>query len=260
MTQLVIKNPDNTVFTDRNMISCEACSLSGLCLTHGLTSEELTEFERVVELSPHIRRHQFLYRAGQPLKSLFAIKSGSFKSTLTDREGNLHVTGFYMPGEVVGFDGLSEQFYQYDLAALEDARVCELPMGKLDALINRFPTLQREMRRIGSHKQNSLQQLLLLVAKRPVEERLAAFLLNMIQRYRRRGLTVQRFRLPMGRNEIANYLGMAPETLSRQFSRFENNEWIKVDNRDCEICDELALQHIANIFTEVRSKQNMSIN
>lgn len=222
------------------------CSLSTLCLNNGLTTEELREFEKVVDATPKFRKGECLYRAGAPVKAVFAVKQGAFKSTLTDTDGNLQVTGFYTPGEVVGFDGLAEAHFQCDMIALTDSEVCEISLDRLDELCGRFPALRHEMSSIGSRKQNSLQQLLLLVGKRPVDERLAVFLLSMIDRYRRRKIVGNRFHLPMSRHEIANYLGMAPETLSRQFRQFESSGWITVHNKDCEIVDDKALRQLAH--------------
>ncbi len=231
-------------------LSCETCSLSELCVTHGLTNDELLEFEKAVILSPHLKKDSYLYRTGEPLQAIYAIKSGSFKGTVSDADGNIHITGFFTPGEVIGFDGLAENQYQCNLVAMEDSRVCELPIEKFDVMCQQFPKLQRETQRINSRKQNSLQQLLMLIGKRPVEERVAMFLLNMMEQYRRRNINIGTLHLPMSRHEIANYLGMAPETLSRQLKQFQAERWITITNKNCAIIDEDALRTVANICND----------
>ena len=226
-------------------VSCEACSLAGLCVTNGLSPEELVDFEKIVNITPILKKNDYLYRSGDQIKAIYAVKSGALKGTLTDADGNLHITGFYTPGDIIGFDGLADETHICDLIALDDSRVCELPIDQIDALSSDIPALRKELRCQGGRKHNSLQKLLMLIGKRPVDERIAVFLLNIVDKYRKRGLSPARIHLPMSRHEIANYLGMAPETLSRQLKRFQQKQHIKISDKYCEIKDEQALKLIA---------------
>jgi CRP/FNR family transcriptional regulator, anaerobic regulatory protein len=239
---------ENTIYTSKPelKVSCAACNLSKLCVTNGLNHDELVDFEKIVSLSSRFEKDQALYRSGDSLKGIYAVRSGSFKGMVSDVDGNLHITGFYTPGDIIGFDGLGDQRYQCDIVAMDESRVCEMPIDRLDHLCEEFPALQYEMRSIGSRNQNSLQHLLMLVGKRPVEERLAVFLLNYVEKYRGRGLACDQIHLPMSRHEIANYLAMASETLSRQFKRFKKDGWIKMNNKYCTILNEAALKELAH--------------
>ena len=237
-------------------VSCEACSLAGLCVTNGLSPEELVDFEKIVKISPILKKNDYLYRSGDQVKAIYAVKSGALKGTLSDADGNLHITGFYTPGDIIGFDGLEDETHICDLIALDDSRVCELPIDQIDTLSGQIPALRKEIRCQGGRKHNSLQKLLMLSGKRPVDERIAVFLLNIVEKYKKRGLSPARIHLPMSRHEIANYLGMAPETLSRQFKRFQQNNLITISDKYCEINDEEALKQIAKTCQTDESGQH----
>ncbi len=212
-------------------LSCQHCSLAELCLPRGLAPDEVEELEKAVTPRRPLSRGASLYRPGDRFASLFAVKSGTLKSMITTADGEEQVVGFHMPGELLGLDGLNTEKHTCTAIALERSTVCELPFVKIEEICRRHPALQREMCSLLGKEINDEQAMLLLLAKRTAEERLASFLVSLSQRYRRRGYSDTEFNLSMSRHDIANYLGLAPETISRLFSRFNDEGLLSVDRR-----------------------------
>ena len=172
-----------------------------------------------------------LFEAGKPLQALYAVRTGSFKTyTLTD-QGEEQITGFHLPGDVIGFDAIGNQQHPSYAQALETAMVCEIPYQTLDQLLDQLPKLRQQLMRLMSQDISGDQQMMLLLNRKTAEEKLAAFLTNLAQRFGNRGFSKKEFRLTMTRGEIGNYLGLTVETISRLLGRFHKDELIHVDGK-----------------------------
>ncbi len=217
--------------------SCATCSLVELCLPRGLDKAELEAMGNVVHRRPPVDRGEYLFRTGDPFRSLYAVKTGSLKTFVTTETGDEQIIGFQMPGELAGLDGLGADCHMSYAVALETTYVCELPYEKLGELCRKYPSLQHEIYSLMSREIRDDQAMLLMMARRSAEDRLISFLISMSERFHRRGFSASEFNLSMSRHDIANYLGLAPETVSRLFGRFQEDGLIDVQRRRLRIRD-----------------------
>ena len=221
---------------------CSACSLRELCLPLGLDTDEIAHLDMLIERRRPLRRGEYLFRAGSPFQSLYAVRTGFLKSYALHEDGREQVTGFHMMGEIVGLDAISSDAHTCDAIALEDTEICEIPFARLEELSRHMPTLQRHLHKIMSREIVRDHGVMLLLGSMKAEERLAAFLLNLSQRYAARGYSPISFHLRMTREEIGSYLGLKLETVSRAFSRFQEEKLVTVHNKDVELKDIDALK------------------
>ncbi len=212
-------------------ISCQNCTLADLCLPHGMCREEVEKLDAIVQRQPPLQPGQHLYRPGDKSHALFALRSGALKSYCITEDGEEQVLGFTLPGELTGMDGLSGGSYASAAVVLETSSICELPYSRLEGLCNELPGLQRQLLSVVGKEITSDQHMLMLLGKRTAEERLASFLLSLSTRYKQRGLSATEFNLPMSRQDIGNYLGLAIETVSRLFAQFQDKGILKVNRR-----------------------------
>jgi CRP/FNR family transcriptional regulator, anaerobic regulatory protein len=226
--------------------SCVNCSLRELCLPIGLSTDEMRELDTLITQAKPIKRGEALYRAGEPFRSLFAIRLGFFKASVISEDGREQVTGFHMTGELMGMDAVSSDLHTCDAIALEDSEVCELPFTDMEELSRRIPILQHHLYKMMSREIVRDHGVMLLLGNMKAEERIAAFLLNLSQRFAIRGYSASSFHLRMTREEIGSYLGLKLETVSRSLSKFQENGLIKVQNRLIEIIDPAALKQLIN--------------
>jgi len=229
----------------RFRVACSNCNLRELCLPVDLSDDEMRRLEL---LSHHKRCYasgDYLYRSGDSFKSLYAIRSGSFKTRILHDDGREQVTGFVMPGEIIGLDAISTDAHTCEAVAMEASEVCELPFAKLEVLSREIPSLQRHLHKIMSREIVRDQGIMLLLGSMRAEERLAAFLLNLSQRNAAHGMSPTRLTLRMSRLEIGSYLGLKLETVSRAFSHFQEDGLIRVKARAIEI---LALPRLRELM------------
>ncbi|HMC13959.1 MAG TPA: fumarate/nitrate reduction transcriptional regulator Fnr [Gallionellaceae bacterium] len=217
--------------------ACSNCNLREWCLPMDITAGEMAQLEDLTRMKRTYRRGDYLYRSGSPLQSLYAIRTGFFKTQVLHENGREQVTGFQMAGEIIGMDAISNNSHTCNAVALEDSEVCELPFGKLEELGRKLPMLQRHLHRILSREIVRDHGIMLLLGSMRAEERLAAFLLNLSHRFAARGYSPSAFQLRMTRQEIGNYLGMKLETVSRTLSQFQQAGLISVRNKAVEILD-----------------------
>jgi CRP/FNR family transcriptional regulator len=211
--------------------ACSNCSLRELCLPAGLDQRELESVDKLVNRRRPVKRGDYLYRAGSELHSLFAIRTGFMKSCVLHDDGREQVAGFHMPGDIMGLDAISMNQHTCDAIALEDSDVCEIPFTVLETLSREVPSLQQHFHRIMSREIVHDHGVMLLLGSMRAEERLAAFLLNLSQRFSARGYSASEFNLRMTREEIGSYLGLKLETISRALSRFQDEKIIEVQNK-----------------------------
>jgi len=216
---------------------CSGCNLHELCLPAGLDGTDLAELDRLVALPRPLARGDTLFRAGFELVSLYAVRTGFLKSSVLHDDGREQVAGFHMTGEVMGMDGIGAGKHLCDAVALEDSEVCEIPFADLERLSREIPALQSHFHRLMSREIAHDHGVMLLLGSMRAEERLAAFLLNLSQRYTARGYSSTQFNLRMTREEIGSYLGLKLETVSRAFSQLQDKGLLAVRNKAIDILD-----------------------
>ncbi len=224
--------------------SCSTCSLSELCFPHSMDSIGLDQLEQIINRGSTAKAGDFLYREGDPCKAIYAVKTGSIKTTKQNVSGESQIVGFHLSGELLGFDGFATDKHECSAQLLETTSVCELPLDSLEALSASIPTLQHQMRRIMGLEVKSDHELLLLLGKMNADEKLATFLLNMSSRMKQRHWKELEFNLTMPRQDIANYLGLAVETVSRLVSQFQDKGFIEINKRNIKITDLNSLKSI----------------
>jgi CRP/FNR family transcriptional regulator len=227
-------------------VACSSCNLRELCLPMGLNADEMVKLDRVISTRKRIKRGQALFNVGDKFTSLYAVRSGFFKTCVTTADGRDQVTGFQMTGEIIGMDGIVSDHHSCDAVALEDAEVCIMPFDQVEELSREFTTLQHHVHKILSREIVRDHSVMLLLGSMRAEERLAAFLLNLVQRLHARGFSQSEFVLRMTREEIGSYLGMKLETVSRTFSKFVEDGIIDVKQRYVHIKNVDGLRQIVN--------------
>jgi CRP/FNR family transcriptional regulator len=220
---------------------CGACNLREVCLPCGMVGSDHELLEGLVYTRKRVKRGDTLYRAGGMFESLYAVRSGFFKSRVVLEDGRDQVTGFHMAGEILGMDGIGTERHTADLIALEDSEVCVIPYAHLEQ-----PDLQRQLHKVMSRELVRDQGVMMLLGTMRAEERLAAFLLNLSQRFTARGYSPSEFHLRMTRDEIGSYLGLSLETVSRLFSRFQEEMLITVQQKHIRILDIDGLKAVMN--------------
>jgi CRP/FNR family transcriptional regulator, anaerobic regulatory protein len=226
-------------------VSCGDCGLQDVCLVEGLTASELDRLAGMVATRRRIRRGETLFRAGDPFEAVYPIRVGFFKSRITSDDGREQVTGFPMPGDILGFDAISTGRFQCDAIALEDAEVCVVPFEGLEVLSREFSGLQQQLHRVLSREIVRDQGVMMLLGTMRAEQRIGTFLLNLSQRLQQRGFSPREFILRMTREEIGNYLGLKLETVSRAFSKLQEEGVIVVEQKHLRIEDLKRLREVA---------------
>lgn len=224
---------------------CKDCSLITLCLPLSLDQSDIDLLDQIVKRSRPMKRGEFLFSQGDSFSSIFAVRSGSLKTFSITDEGEEQITGFHLPSEVIGMSGMDGDIYPVSAQALETTSICEIPFDRLEELSVRLPLLRRQLMRIMSREIRDDQQMMLLLSKKTADERIATFLINLSARFRARGYSANQFRLAMSRNEIGNYLGLAVETVSRVFTRFQQNNLLKAEGKEIIILDSNSLLALA---------------
>ena len=227
-------------------VACSNCNLRELCMPIGLSTDELERIDEVVATRRKVKRGSPLFRNGETFTSLFAIRTGFFKTCVTAADGRDQVTGFQMAGEIIGLDGIVSDRHTCDAIALEDAEVCVMPFDRIGELSRDIGALQHHVHRIMSREIVREHGVMLLLGSMRAEERLAAFLLNLVQRLHARGFSRSELVLRMTREEIGSYLGLKLETVSRTFSKFAEDGMVEVRQRHLRIIDAVALRRVLN--------------
>lgn len=202
--------------------------------------------ENMVQHKPRLERGENLYRAGSRLKALYTVRSGSFKTVMLTRDGAEQVTGFHFPGELLGLDGFNDERHGCTAVALESATVCAITMDDFASLCGKIANLRRQLMHLVGREINQDHEILMALGQMKGEERLATFLLNLSRRLEERGFSPSEFNLTMTRHDLANYLGLAVETLSRMFSRMQEDHVLSANRRHIKILDEPRLKVLAH--------------
>ncbi|GAA3980712.1 fumarate/nitrate reduction transcriptional regulator Fnr [Comamonas faecalis] len=227
-------------------VACSNCNLRELCMPVGLNDQQMQRIDDIVATRRKIKRGGSLFRNGEAFTSLFAIRTGFFKTCVATEDGRDQVTGFQMAGEIIGLDGIVNDHHTCDAVALEDAEVCVMPFDRIEELSREVTPLQTHLHKIMSREIVREHGVMLLLGSMRAEERLAAFLLNLVQRLHDRGFSQSELVLRMTREEIGSYLGLKLETVSRTFSKFAEDGLVEVKQRHVRILDTDALKAIVN--------------
>lgn len=225
-------------------VSCASCRLSELCLPLALNKSEIHKLDAIVERNRPLTKGDHLYRQSDEFKSVYAVRSGSFKSYFLSNSGKSRVTGFYLLGDIIGMDGIASNKYANSTSALEHSSICEIPFSQLGKLSREQPSLQHHFFAIMGNEITKDQQVHTLLSSYSAEERTASFLLGLSSRYARVSLSPTRFLLSMTRGDIGEYLGLTVETVSRIFTSLQKKRLISVDNREIELLDIESLRDI----------------
>jgi CRP/FNR family transcriptional regulator len=212
----------------------------------GLEVDDMKKLDKVVATRKQVKQGQMLFSNGDAFKSLYAIRTGFFKTCISNEDGREQVTGFQMAGEIIGLDGIVTDQHSCNAVALEDAEVCVMPFANVEELSREFPVLQRHVHKVMSREIVRENGMMMMLGNMRAEERLAAFLLNLVQRLHARGFSQSEMILRMTREEIGSYLGLKLETISRTFSKLCDDGIIEVKQRYVKILAPDELKKITN--------------
>lgn len=226
-------------------VTCSDCSLNQLCLPQALKIEDIDALDQIIKRGRPLQKGEHLFLEGDSFHNIYAVRSGALKAYTSTTEGEEQITGFYLPSELVGLCGLDTESYPVSSQAIETTMVCEIPFDRLERLSDDYPELRHQLMRVMCRKISEDQQMKLLLSKKNADERIATFLVNLASRFRRRGFSSQSFRLSMSRNEMGNYLGLAVETVSRVFTRFQKSGLINAHGKEIEITNTMGLCALA---------------
>ena len=220
---------------------CRTCAFAGACQAVGYGKLELRELHCLVEHVGPFRAGEYVFRTGNPFRAIFAVRSGTVKTSMVDKEGREQVLGFYLPGEVIGLNAIYPEHFPCDAIALENAQFCRFSFPAMSALAARMPAVQQHLFRLLSKELGTAS---VLAGDHSADERMAAFLCDLAGRYQARGFSGTRFSLSMSRGDIANYLRLAAETVRRVLTRFRSQGLSAIDGRELAILDAPGLRKI----------------
>lgn len=236
--------------------SCNQCSLQQLCLAGGgMTEADVERLEGLVKRRRPLARGDELYHAGAPMASIFVAREGSFKTSSLGEQGDEQIIGFHLPGELMGLDGLGQGVHRCTTVALEPATICEVPFSDLETVAAQIPSLQHQLLRIMGQSMGRDQDHVEMLGRRHATERVALFLHSLSERLQALSRPHTEFNLAMTREEIASYLGLVIETVSRTFSRLQDDGVIAVKGRRVRLIDPAGLAQLVHEGDERRSSR-----
>lgn len=222
---------------------CSTCAFSAACITSGFDKSQLRDLHVLVEHVGSFAEGEHVFREGDAFNAIAAVRAGTVKTYVLDAQGREQVQGFYLPGEVIGLNAISQARYPANAIALDSVSLCRFSFTTMAELATRMPGLQQQLFRLLSE---DIGKAALLAGNYTADERVAAFLISLSQRYAARGFSPNRFRLTMTRTDIGNYLRLASETVSRVFRRFHDEGLIAVERREIELLGRPALERLAS--------------
>jgi CRP/FNR family transcriptional regulator, anaerobic regulatory protein len=235
--------------------TCSSCRIRDLCMPVGLSTTQMKQIDNMVSTRLKIERGEMLYQVNRPFKSLYAIRTGCFKTTISRPDGREQVANFYVSGELLGLDGIASNQYTCNAYALEDSEVCVLHVQQLNDLAMDVHVLQQHVQRIMSHEIVNDKEHLFLLGSMKSDARLASFLINLLTRLAARGQAKDELLLRMTREEIGSYLGLTLETVSRTFSAMAKKDIIAVDSRSIKVLQPQLLHDMAEHHEQPHCQQ-----
>jgi CRP/FNR family transcriptional regulator, anaerobic regulatory protein len=238
-----VRGDERTAADDGDALHfCSTCAFSQACLAHGMNKSELAQLHVLVEHIGPFQAGDYIFRRGDSFDAIAAVRGGSVKTSLVEVDGRERVLGFHFPGEVIGLDGIDGERYPCDAVALDTVALCRFSFPRMADLATRLPLLQQHLFRLLSRDIHAATR---LGGDWSADMRIAAFLVDIGRRLASRGFSPRRFELTMARTDIANYLRLAPETVSRVLRRFQQKALVSVDRREIELLDVARLEAIA---------------
>ena len=236
--------------------SCAQCSLQQLCLAGGMTRDDLVRLDDIIRVRRPLSAGAHLFRMGDGMGSVFVTRDGAVKTVTFSENGDEQIVGFHLPGELIGLDALANGQHRCDAVALTETSLCEIPFAQLGEIAAKIPGLQHQLMRVIGMSVGRDQDHKEILVRRQANERIALFLHGLSERMRAIGRDPVRMRLPMSRIDIANYLGLALETVSRGFTRLQEDGLIGVEGRWVEVLDADALSRLAHgLQAEARGRR-----
>ena len=227
--------------------TCSRCKLREGCLSSGLEADEMIDLEEIVAAPMRVAKGEILYRSGGRFTGLYAIRLGSFKTVLLADDGYEQVAGYHMPGEILGTDGIGVGLHDSEAIALEDSEVCAISFERLQTLARDQQAVQQNLHHVLAREIVRDRKIMMMLGTMSAEQRLAAFLIDLSERYRARGYSPSEFVLRMTREEIGSYLGLKLETVSRLFSRFQREALLQVQGRVVKLLDSITLKQLVSL-------------
>jgi CRP/FNR family transcriptional regulator len=221
---------------------CSTCAFSDACLSQGFDKAALMDLHVLVEHIGPFHEGDHIFREGDEFNAIAAVRAGTVKTSVHDAAGHEQVLGFHLPGEIIGLNAIHGARYPCNAVALDTVMLCRFSFPKMALLATRMPGLQAQLFRLLSQ---DIGKAALLAGDYSADQRLAAFLVALSRRFAQRGFSATRLHLTMTRTDIANYLRLAPETVSRVLRRFQEEKLVQVDRRELEIVDLPALEALA---------------
>lgn len=232
--------------------SCRGCRQIHLCLAKGLDDEELGRFDHNVCHGRILERGTSLFHQGDVLSSFYLVRSGAIKVGACSADGDEQILGFYWPGDLLGLDALGSGYHSCSAVVLETSSICALKFSQFNEMSRHLDGLRRQMDEVYGREMSRNRFLLQTLVCKDADQRLARFLLDLSQRCARRGLSADHLYLSMSRHDIASYLGLAVETISRLFAKLQEEQLITVDRRDITLLDTVRLRRLAGIHPTAR--------
>ena len=223
---------------------CTVCTLRGLCLPAGLDEDAVDRLDAAIRVRLRVKRKETLYRPGDRFTALYAIRLGTFKTLVLAEDGLEQITGYHLAGDILGADGFGDERHTSQAVALEDSEICVLPFHVIDRMSASVPALRHNLYRLAARDLCRDHAMMLLLGSRTAESRLTLFLLDVAERYRARGYSGHEFVLRMTREEIASFLGLKLETVSRLFSSLQEQGLLQVQGRAIKLLDLATLRQI----------------
>ncbi len=224
-----------------------ACPRHADCLLSCVGTETRVQLERLIGRPKILQRGQRLFAAGGSGDSLYLINSGSFKASVDSDSGEEQITGFHFAGDLLGFDALEGGKYTHTVEALETASICRIPLDTLQHMAHDDLRLHRLLLQKMSHQLGNERLTIFMLGRMSAEQRLAQFFLKLSAVMRECGCVADQLNLTMPRQDIANHLGLALETVSRLLNRFQSSGLLKVAHRYVQLLDVAGLQHIVRL-------------
>lgn len=213
---------------------CTTCAFSSACAAAGYGKGELQELHCLVEHAAPLPAGAHIFRTGDAFRAVYAVRAGSVKTVCVDADGREQVLGFYLPGEMIGLNAIYPERYPCDAMALETTQLCRFSFPAMSALAARMPSVQQHLFRMLSKEIGTAS---VLAGDHSADQRVAAFLVDLSERLKQRGFSATELHLSMSRSDIANYLRLAAETVSRVLGRFRDQELLQIEGRNVRLLE-----------------------
>jgi len=217
--------------------SCQACEIRQLSICAALSDQEIDALERIVTQQT-LAPGQAIFYEGDTADHVYNVTRGTVRLSKLLSDGRRQVTGFLLPGDFLGF--ARDQTYSYSAEAVDEVQVCRFAVREFEALFERHPELERRLLAKASNELAEAQDQMLLLGRKSPSEKLCSFLLRLQRRQQQVGGGSGPLRLSMGRGDIADYLGLTVETVSRCFTRLRKDGYLALPDPNTVVFRDLA--------------------